>query len=664
MLSSVLVIVPFLAGIHAANDWNTPCVSGQCSYDLPQTNGASASGSMQIWGSEDAITDVTPAAGWQILGCDPAALSQNLRLVCMDEDDPTSLCGHLYQNTGAVNKVVRLPENCGASPFARVANAWTPTDQTIPATVKARLARRGAATPTVKALAIDTNWDSIDWSQTGKVNLAINAGNAPGAAAPLVTPAPRSRSRRAARRGFFGGLKSKAKGVLGDITSVAGDVGGDITSVAGDVGGDITSIAGDVTSAVGAGASKVETAIAAATSAVGDLTAVNKTKTFSIKPVAFSKSANLFNTSLACGPVTGAISVDVAASANVQPALTFTILGTIVPPDFTTFKVGAGLSGSASGTVTVKADITGQIDSGKIPLFSAGVPGLDIPGVITVGPIFEVDAQFVGELELEMDLTVGVNLQLNNAQLTFPPDDSASPDASAFSLGDTPLTLSASPSVQATGTLTAHLIPSLSLGIKAIDGKVDATIFINLDTSAALVLSLDASAQVSKTVAGATATATAASDDDNSTTTALVNATTTADASTDTDAVNSTSTSAAIDAAPTANSTDVALAERDTSTAFGGCVQVNGNIAINAGATGDFFGLFDKDTSVSLFTKGFQIFKKCFGNGATAAPTRRRMRRVAARQLQARAFTCPVPGLSAPAPVTSGTVSSSSISPA
>ncbi|KAJ7023263.1 hypothetical protein C8F04DRAFT_1306088 [Mycena alexandri] len=87
MLSSVLVIVPFLAGIQAVN--------------ALMTNGASASRSMQISGSENAITDVAPAVSWQILGCDSTALSQNLRLVCMDEDDPASLCGHLYQNTGA-----------------------------------------------------------------------------------------------------------------------------------------------------------------------------------------------------------------------------------------------------------------------------------------------------------------------------------------------------------------------------------------------------------------------------------------------------------------------------------------------------------------------------------------------------------------------------------
>ncbi|KAJ7750986.1 hypothetical protein DFH07DRAFT_700873, partial [Mycena maculata] len=88
------------------------------------------------WGSENAITDITPAADWQILGCNSTALSQNIRLVCTsDPSDPSSLCAHLYQNTGAVNKIVRLPENCGASAFARVAKAWVPADQSIPASI-------------------------------------------------------------------------------------------------------------------------------------------------------------------------------------------------------------------------------------------------------------------------------------------------------------------------------------------------------------------------------------------------------------------------------------------------------------------------------------------------------------------------------------------------
>ncbi|KAJ7184968.1 hypothetical protein C8R46DRAFT_468925 [Mycena filopes] len=675
MLSSVLVILPFLTAIHAANDWKKPCVSGQCSYDLPQTSGTPASGTVQIWGSENAITDITTAAGWQILGCDPKALSQNVRLVCMDEDDPASNCGHLYQNNGAVDKIVRLPENCGASPFARISKSWVPDDQSIPATVKARLVRRGGSTPTVKALAIDTDWSSVDASKTGKVHFSVNAANHRGvaAAAPTVTPAPRA-APAAEARGFFGDVTKKIGSLAGDVTSVAGEVIGDVTSVADKVGDKITSVAGEV-------ATKVETAAAEVTSLIGEANAFDRNKDFDIPPIKFDKNANLFNTTLGCGSINGAVSVNVAASVNAQPSLSFAFVGTFNPPVLTTFHVLAGLSGTASAAVTLRADIIGQIDSGKITLFSSAIPGLEIPGILEVGPIFDVSAEFTGELDLEMDLTVGVNLQLNNAKLTFPPDDSAKPDGGAFSLGDTPLKLSASPSVKATGTLTAHLIPTISFGIKALGGKADATIFVALDTSAALVLSLDASAKVTKDI-GANSTASATASDDSSTTTDTAapadtpaaadnstgaNSTASATASDDSTASTDTlaadnSTLPAVDGPAGADDT-TALATRETSTSFGGCVAVNGGIAVNAGATGDFFGLFDKTASVSLFTKNFQIFKKCFGDAATASPTRRRrMRRVAARNLLlARAFSCPANGVGAPASVTDETVSSASI---
>jgi hypothetical protein len=48
----------------------------------------------------------------------------------------------------------------------------------------------------------------------------------------------------------------------------------------------------------------------------------------------------------------------------------------------------------------------------------------------------QIAAQFVGDIELTMDLSVGLNFNVNNAQLTFPPNSNA-PDPNAFSIGDT-----------------------------------------------------------------------------------------------------------------------------------------------------------------------------------------------------------------------------------
>ena len=36
---------------------------------------------------------------------------QDIRLVCVHEDN----CAHLYQDTGPVNKIVRLPENVSST---------------------------------------------------------------------------------------------------------------------------------------------------------------------------------------------------------------------------------------------------------------------------------------------------------------------------------------------------------------------------------------------------------------------------------------------------------------------------------------------------------------------------------------------------------------------
>lgn len=134
---SIAVGFSFLiTSARALNDWSVPCFGGECSYDLPVTS--QSSGSVKIvshlprlhftsfnlgvakWGSPDAITDITKAAGWVILGCDANAMTQDIRLVCSSDDTATSGCGHLYQNGGAVGKIVRLPENVCSTLFFRV----------------------------------------------------------------------------------------------------------------------------------------------------------------------------------------------------------------------------------------------------------------------------------------------------------------------------------------------------------------------------------------------------------------------------------------------------------------------------------------------------------------------------------------------------------------
>jgi len=208
MVKSTLLLVPiFSTVVHAANDWRKPCFQGECFYNLPQSQG-SPSGTLKIvstslfnplsfsftdvgnprcfqWGSPNAISDITTAAGWTILGCDKNALAQDIRLVCNSDDTVAAGCSHLYQDIGATGKIVRLPENvrtkcgfmcswanilyliskCGKSAFARVSRTWVPKDQSIPSDIAARLTRRDGSAPEVLGLSLDTNFAAIDPSR-------------------------------------------------------------------------------------------------------------------------------------------------------------------------------------------------------------------------------------------------------------------------------------------------------------------------------------------------------------------------------------------------------------------------------------------------------------------------------------------------------------------
>jgi hypothetical protein len=54
-----------------------------------------------------------------------------------------------------------------------VSKSWVPDDQSIPGSLQARVVRRDGSQPTVKAVAIDTDFDAVDRSNAGKVNIAI-----------------------------------------------------------------------------------------------------------------------------------------------------------------------------------------------------------------------------------------------------------------------------------------------------------------------------------------------------------------------------------------------------------------------------------------------------------------------------------------------------------
>ncbi|KAK1222410.1 hypothetical protein PQX77_014743 [Marasmius sp. AFHP31] len=483
--SAFLLAVLLPLSAHAKNDWSIPCFDGTCSYDSP--NGL---GSLQIWGSPSAIADVTKAGGWTILNCNEDALIQDIRLVCTGTSEE---CDHLYQNTGATGKLVRLPEKCGGNAFARISRNWVHQDQSLPADLARSLRKRDGTLPKVQGLALDTNFDAIDPAQNGEVNLAIEGANIPGASGDFNVTTPANLQ----ARGLFDFVKKTFK----------------------------------------------------------KFNSFDKSLTKELPPIDVDKTVNIFEEKISC-PAQGAIpafdaslKADAIAKAHAVVSIGVAAVGTIIPPKLSEFGVFSNLDADLQGTLRLVGSATGTADSGKITLFEVGIPGLDFPGILTIGPQFQLNAQAKATMDIKADVDVTLAYSVKDAKLFFPPLDDSEKSGGQFTPTDSPLKLSVTPSVASKAVLEAHIIPTLLLGVTALGGTAKANVFLDLDASAGVTLSLDANVTAS------------------------------------TDGTKSGSVN--------------------------GCIDVGSGFDVNAGADASLFGLFDKNTKVNLFTKKFSLFKKC-----------------------------------------------------
>ncbi|KAJ8693171.1 hypothetical protein PTI98_010412 [Pleurotus ostreatus] len=537
MFSALFVLLPFFISLPAVdaatNDWSIPCTRGECYYDMPSADGM-ATGSMKIWGSPNAISDITPAAGWTIIGCDKEAMEQDIRLVCTKGGD----CEHLLQN-GAEGKLVRLPENCLKTPFARVSRSWVHEDQTLPADVSAKLTRRADEIPQVRGLALDTNFTAVDPSKSGNVSIAIQGATVAGenGNATITPPAPNPPGRRRSEAVHRRALLSFIEDAFKNFNSFSSD------------------------------------------------------KTIQLPPLKVpKKSVTIFDEKITCGKVQGSIKADASLQADALVTVGIAATGTIIPPKFDAFGIFAQMNGEIDGTLSLDGSVSGSITiADKVIVAPVGIPGLNFPGILTVGPSFKVIAEGKANMELGMKLDLPFNYKMNNVKLFFPPS-AAQKSVGPIEPAQSPLTLSADVTVAGKVDLEAHMIPQLDIGVTALGGTAKATIFLNLDASAEVAMKLNGNAKATVTTAKPKR--------------AEINK----------------------------------LAARQTVSAASarieGCVDINAGLSVDAGVDANFFGLFDPTTKLNIFSKRFELFSKCFG-----AATKREFSEVP-KYLHKRALTC------------------------
>ncbi|KAI0757750.1 hypothetical protein C8Q80DRAFT_1091869 [Daedaleopsis nitida] len=497
MVFNPLIVAALLSiAANAANDWSQPCLGSNCDWDITSGSG---SGTVRLVGSQTGISDLTIAAGWQILDCDPASAEQEIRLVCVDVDKG---CDHVTQN-GAEGTVVRVPNSCGPMPFAVVSGIREHENQTIPASTLKRVKR--GTDPTVKGIKLTTNFTAVDPQTHGNVTFFLIGSSLPGVAGNFTVPPPDATA--LTKRG-------------------------------------LSNWAGEALFSIGK---------------------FNHTLQGS-SPLSVDKTATLFDETFNCSAAgnlatfSGEAKVILDGKVDGQVSYGVVAAGSIIPPKLSEFGLFVGLDSTITGTLGLDTTVTGSIDSPKVPLFETGLPLLDFPKIFSVGPTFSVYAQATATLDAHLNFDVGLAYNIAGAQLFFPPNTNSAPSGGGFTPGNSSLKLSVSPNVTSNGQVAAHLIPTLAFGLDVLGGAAQASVRLDVDTSAALDLSLAA-------VADAGAGAGTSADD----------------------------------------------------AAFGGCVDVTTGLNVQAGADGSLFGLFDAHPTVSLFSKTFDLFRKCFGS----SPARR-----------------------------------------
>jgi hypothetical protein len=492
------------------------------------------------------LTDITKAAGWQILDCDSdSADGQTIRLVCADADKN---CEHLTDQ-GAQNKIIRLPESCGAGAFARVASVSTSQDQSLPKGTKVKRAKNGSQ-PQVVELEFDYEFDKVPKS-TGQVSFWVSSSNAKGTAKSLSDAKSAAASRIHARDFTF----EKRFG-FGDIGKAIGDAAKTVGDGVKDAAGAVADTAKDAAGAVADTAKDVGGAVAGAVTqdidAGGDKTS----------PIKFSqKGFKLISANIQCdkvaGPVGVALDLSVSADVDIDGTATYglALKGTLVPPSVSDFGLFAKMTGKADVVYDIKAIATGKLGTGNIELFNAGLPGLSVPGIITVGPAFVLSSNAGISLSASVDTKIGTSFDLANIDMRFPKNDGAPSDVQTR---PAPFEINLdSATVEGKGTLEAHLIPKLTFGVDVLGGKVGkADIFLAVDGFA----NTNANLQL-----------------------------------------------------------DVLKAPTDFAGSVGGCVDANIGVSIDAGAEAGIAGLFNPNLRFNLFKKSAPVFKQCFGNAKRQA---------------------------------------------
>ncbi|KAF4567088.1 hypothetical protein EYR36_010704 [Pleurotus pulmonarius] len=438
-LSFAVVSTLLVVGIAAvpANDWSKPCFNGECAYELPK-----------------------------------------------------------HSNSGL--GVLKI---CGSGPFARIAAASLASNQDLPPHAVGKVVRRSGIQPVIHSFKIDTNFALVDVDKVGPVNFAFVGLTAPSPSEAFAHPDidlnfdfvdgwPDD---------MFKSIASWAQQTTNVVTHAVTDAANTVAHAAETAGKAVAHVAGSAFQTVASVPGLLENA-----------THFEFKPTVELAPVTLNGSATLIDYKpKGCpggagsigGVIAGELKVDVAGTGSGHVKAGVIVDGSIVPPTIRDFAAYAGLAFDIDAQVTIKAAVLGKYESPKIAIIkSVGLPGFSIPGIITIGPMFELQGHAKAALDIKIDSVVHLAYKVQDLELWYPSSRHNATEK-GIETKESPFKLKASAKASAKGYIEGHLVPVLKLGFEGFGSG--ASVYLEADAFARVSLSVDAHASAN-VKAGAT----------------------------------------------------------------------------------------------------------------------------------------------------------------
>jgi len=180
------------------------------------------------------------------------------------------------------------------------------------------------------------------------------------------------------------------------------------------------------------------------------------------------------------------VDVKVTPLIQLELSLDFIAKGTVIPPKLSELAIITGIDGNMTATIDIVAIGGSILDSGEHPLFEVGIPGLNVPGIFSVGPTLKFICQAKGSIGASVDFKADIAYQISKSEIVFP---STSDSSINIIPQPTNLNISSDPTVKFTGTLEVHLTPTITLGVEAMK-EINVGLFADVDAVAKLILTV------------------------------------------------------------------------------------------------------------------------------------------------------------------------------